>query len=113
MTTHKLPPIAPLPVISEREAARLAKHFFGLEQKRLELGRQVSLLSKEQEAIKTKIGVFVRDAEPKKRVVTLAKAVLKVATIASCRFISWKTVCVERLGEAVVAEIEANPPERE
>jgi len=105
-------PTAP-EVIGEREAARLAKHFLCLEEKRKELGRQVSLLEKEQTAIKAKVDAFVRDRSPKERVVVLAKAILRVVSDKSCRYISWKSVCVERLGEAAVAEIEANPPSKD
>lgn len=100
-------------VMGEREAARLAKHFLGLEAKRLDLGRQVSNIEKEQKTIKAKVDVFVRANSPKDRVVVLSKAIMRVAKVASTRFISWKGVCLERLGADVVAAVEANPPERD
>ena len=109
MTTKSTAP----EVIGEREAARLAKHFLGLEAKRQDLSSQARLIEKEQTAIKAQIEAFVLDQSPKDRVVVLAKAILRVATVASARYIGWKGVCLERLGAGVVAEIEANPPSKD
>ena len=42
-------------VISDREASRLANHWLELDHKRLELGREVTLITKEQDTIRAKI----------------------------------------------------------
>ena len=100
-------------VIGDREAARLSKHFLGLEEKRLELGRSVSLIEKEQTAIKAKLEKYVLATSPRERVVRLAKAVISVVTVASARYIGWKGEFIERVGQAAAAELEANPPKRD
>ena len=104
-------------VIGEREAARLAKHYSELDASRLELGRKIGLITKEQDAMKAKLRLYAlangTKSNKKETVAELAKFVISVALVKSCRFISWKGQCAERLGEAVVTDIEADPPERE
>lgn len=99
--------------ITDRAAARLAKHWHQLELSRLEHNRKAGELDKEQKAIAAKLDAFVRATSPKTRVVTLSKFVLSIVEKASTRYISWKGVCTEKLGEAAVAAIEADPPRRD